>query len=320
VRVVVTGGTGFVGLAVAEALQRQDHEVVLFGAAAIPAMCAGDPALRLCQVVVGDVRSQSDVANAIDERVDVVVHGAAITSSSDVETERPSDVLAVNLQGTVEVLTRARRVGSRRVVVLSSVAAYGHAKTFGETLLHEDTTRPEPSTLYGITKLAAEQVAFRLGELWSLDIRTIRLGPVFGPWEYATGLRALSAHSQVVDNALDGTECVLERKMHGDYLYSRDAGRGIVRIVESEKVSRKIYNLGGPISTLADWCRAVERRIPAFRWRINAARPTVRSWLRHDRAVMDSGAFDREFGLSRTALVGDAVDDSILWRERARAP
>jgi nucleoside-diphosphate-sugar epimerase len=312
-KVLVTGGTGFVGLAVAEALRSRSHDVILFGAASLPVAFARHRVIGSCRMIEGDIRSPSDVAATLDESVDAVIHGAGVTPSAVEEATRPADVLGVNLQGTLELLTRAMSVGVRRVVILSSVAAYGHARAFGEAMLREDTC-PIPTTLYGISKLAAEQVSFRMGELWSLDVRAVRLGPVVGPWEYSAGFRSLSAHCQALDQALAGQECVLEREMRGDFLYSRDAGRAIVQLTEARHIARRLYNLGGAVSSVADWCRALAERIPGFRWRFDPASPTIHPWLEYDRAVLDSGAFSQEFGLALTPLDAGAVDDYIAWR------
>jgi nucleoside-diphosphate-sugar epimerase len=47
--------------------------------------------------------------------------------------------------------------------------------------------RVAPAALYGVTKLAEEQTALRLGQVYDIDTRAIRMGPVFGPWEYRNG-------------------------------------------------------------------------------------------------------------------------------------
>lgn len=313
-RVLVTGGTGFVGLAIAEALLGHGHQPILFGASPIPIPLSSHPICRACRVVVGDISSRTDIAGVLDRSIDLVIHGAALTPNSLMEAENAADVLRVNVEGTLLLLARASKVRTRRTIVLSSVAAYGHALRFGETTLSEDRTPAKPSTLYGITKLAAEQIALRMGELWSLDVRAVRLGPVFGPWEYATGLRDLSPHHRVLDQALDGRACILEREMYGDFLYSRDAGEAIVQIVERERPGRVLYNLGGPVSSVADWCRAVAQRIPSFTWRIDAKNPTVRSWLDYDRAILNSTAFQMEYGFEPSRRLADAVEECEEWR------
>ena len=67
-----------------------------------------------------------------------------------------------------------------------------------------------PVALYGISKVAAEQAALRIAQLRDIDVRVIRLGPVFGPWELPSRVRdALSPHHQILAMARDGIDVVL---------------------------------------------------------------------------------------------------------------
>ena len=96
--------------------------------------------------------------------IDAIVLGAAITAGPEREAADPESILQVNLLAQVPILTAARRSGVRRVVNLSSAAAYGTA-AFRNTLLDEETAC-DPASLYAITKFASEKVAARLAALW----------------------------------------------------------------------------------------------------------------------------------------------------------
>jgi nucleoside-diphosphate-sugar epimerase len=312
-RMTITGGTGFVGLAIAEALIARGDTVSLFGTGALPPAIGDHPALRGARFLSGDVRSAPDLALAIEEGTDVLIHGAAVTPDAAMEAERPRDVVSVNVDGTLAALSRAREAGVGRVVVLSSVAVYGNGTRLGEATLDEDKP-PAPSTLYGITKLAAEQAAMRLGELWSMDVRVIRLGPAFGPWEYRTGLRPLlSPPRQVLDQALETGRCVLSRAVRGDFIHSRDAARSIVEVASRHTLPYRLFNLGGPVLGLAEWCEALAGCIEGFEWRIDDAAATLHPALSHDRAVLDSARIEATLGPVATTAPGRAAEETIRW-------
>lgn len=312
--VLITGGSGFVGLALAEKLLADGAEVCLFSAAAPPAALAARVACDRLRVVTGDVRS----ADALDAALALsgathLVHAAAITPGPERELREARTILDVNIGGTVNAVERAAAAGLARVVVLSSVAVYGFSPPAASGLYEEAGSAPAPATLYGISKLAAEQTALRLGALHGLDTRVARLGPVFGPWEYATGLRdAMSPHRQILAAARAGRSIVLPRTMRADWLYSRDAGAGLVALLRSDALTRTLYNLGaGRVSDLPQWCAALAQAGLPVDWRIarEGETPDIRYNLAQDRAALATGCIAAEAGFRPSAdLVAQAVD------------
>lgn len=175
-RVLIIGGAGFVGLSIAEALLARGDAVTLFDARAPYAALPGGPS-----VVTGDVRRDDDVARAFAANPDTTIYGAAITADATRDAAEPQRVLDVNLGGLPRAMAAARAVGVKRFILLSSASAFGDA-AFRDAPLAEDDPAPAPSSLYSITKFAGEGVARRLGALWSMDVRMVRLSAVFGPW------------------------------------------------------------------------------------------------------------------------------------------
>src|SRR3546814_214389 len=123
-RVLITGGTGFIGLAVSEAATRAGHAAVLFGANRIPDTLPRPNWLDACRIVIGDVRSDADLAAAFEDGIDRVVHAAAVTPDAEREAREPAVIAEVNLLGTIRVIEKAKASDVRRIVTLSSVAAY----------------------------------------------------------------------------------------------------------------------------------------------------------------------------------------------------
>jgi UDP-glucose 4-epimerase/UDP-glucuronate 4-epimerase len=230
------------------------------------------PELRGAILVTGDVRDAEDIDRALSaDTIDRVIHTAAMTPNAQRERDEARRIVEVNVVGTVNLLERvAARPAIQRVVVLSSVAVYGFSEPAASGLFEEDGSPPAPASLYGISKLAAEQAALRIGQLRGLDVRVVRLGPTYGVWEIPTAARdALSPHLQIMNMALEGREVLLPRPMTADWIYSRDAADGIARLCGAATLSHDVYHVGGGAwSDLTQWCGVLAGVIPGFRWRL----------------------------------------------------
>lgn len=313
--IVITGGTGFVGLALAETLQRTGRDVVLFGR---------DPMPNVLAKILGQVPRLGDITSstALDDLMaatqpEAVVHLAAVTPDRAAEMRDPSSVVAVNVGGTANLMRSLSRLKRQpKVLLASSVAVYGETPPPSATYL-EDEAVPAPVSLYGITKLAAENTARRLAELYGIDLTIVRLGPVYGPWEYKTGLRPLlSPHAQVVDLWRRGEHVVLPRRLTGDWLYSRDAGRGLAALLSADHLSSSLYNLGGgSMSDLTEWCEQLENLPWARGWRIagHAESANIIFGLAKDRAALDVGRINADAGFQPALTGRAAAEDYVSW-------
>jgi nucleoside-diphosphate-sugar epimerase len=324
---LITGGSGFVGLALAEHLLAAGERVVVFDRAEPPTHLLSRLDRHALQLVLGDICSAADVDAALRMAgADRVVHAAAITPDAAREAHEPMSVVDVNIAGTVNLLQRCGLVAQssqrrpQRILVVSSVAIYGIAPPAGDTY-EEERSRPAPAALYGITKLAAEQAALRLGDLYALDVRIARLGPVFGPWEHATSVRdALSPHAQVLAAALAGEPVILPRSMRADWVYSRDAAVALAALAAEPGLHHAVYNVGGGVLTdLAQWCELLAgllaARQPAWRWRYarSGETATVHYGLPVDRAALALDRLQADTFWSPTHSLAEAAADQMAW-------
>lgn len=319
---LITGGAGFVGLALAERLLAAGEHVVLFDRAAPPPRLKSRLDGSRLRWLSGDIRSSADVNAALaTPGLDCVIHGAAITPDAQREAREPLDVVNVNIAGTVNLVQccaamRAPGGPLRRVLVLSSVAIYGTTPPAGERY-DELLSRPAPVALYGITKLAAEQSALRLAQLLGLDLRVARLGPVFGPWEYATGVRdALSPHTQLLEAARAGQPAVVPRSLRADWIYSRDAAAALAALAQAPSLRNAIYNVGGATMTdIFAYCDLLATAHPGWQWRraMPGEDATVRYGLPVDRAALDIARLQADTGWSPRFSLVAAVADQLAW-------
>jgi nucleoside-diphosphate-sugar epimerase len=319
--VLITGGTGFVGLNVAECLLARGEHVVL-AALDHPPLSAQRAFAKLpgrFDSEICDVRDSLAFAALLRRhQVDRLFPFAAITPGPDREREIPERILEVNVVALVAQLRAARDVGVRRVVVPSSSAVYG--ESFYDTdVAVEETTPCRPTALYGISKCAAERSALRLARLWDLDITAARIGGVFGPWERDTGLRdMLSAHWQLARSARNGEVAILPSEIPAySWIYARDAAAALVHLLDQSGMSGQVFNVcsgvaWGPV--ILRWCERLKAMFPGFSFRQAAhdEEANIRLVDSRSRAPMDITRIVAT-GWSPRFLPDDAYADYAEW-------
>src|SRR5450432_293159 len=256
--ILVTGAAGFVALNIVEHLLTSGRDVVGLDRIPLPSRAARDFASLPGRftLIGGSILSAADLSRAMTMApIEAVIHCAVITAGAAREKADPETIVAVNIQGAVGALMAAARRGVKRFVYPSSGSIYGHAAK-GVAVIEEDALLPAPVMLYGLTKRAAETILPRIAETQGVNFTAARLGSVYGPWEYATGVRdTLSPMLQVLQHALRGDAVVLGPPWCGDYIYSRDVADGIVRLADADTLSRTVYNLGsGRTGSAQLWC------------------------------------------------------------------
>lgn len=298
--VMVTGGTGFVGLNLVHALLERGEHVVVAALDDIPA-----PAQRAfarlpgkVEAIRADIRDiTADPAGFADvmkrHAVDRLFPFAAITSGPAREAEVPELVIQVNLLGFIAQLRAARAAGVRRIIAPSSASAYGDA-FFAHALLNETDTPTIPNGVYGVTKYAVERTGLRLGDLWGLDVIAARIGSVFGPWERDTGLRdMIGPHHYLARLAVAGQEAVLPAAIpQSAWVYGPDVARGLLHLLDMQAPPHRVFNIcSGELwgEVMLHWAETLAQRHPSFRWRrsADAAEVNVRFTELRPRGRMD---------------------------------
>lgn len=317
--VLITGGTGFVGLNIAEALARQGTAVVLFdiGVAPDEAMREMSEGGTSVSFVQGDIRDRAALDDAIATHgVERAVHAAVITAGADREARDAQTIVEVNLLGTVALFEAALRHDLARVVYLSSSSVYGD-NSFDDAQLDEAATPALPNTLYSISKYAGERMALRYRNLRGLDIVCARLSAAFGPWERDTGFRdTLSPPFRATVAALRGQSVTLPRPVLRDWVYGRDVAAAVAILLERTSFGHRVYNVGpGAEFATADWCALLAERYPGFTWRIDAAADTA-PWGDRDRKPLAIDRLTSDLGFAPKYRLAEAFDDYMAWLDR----
>jgi nucleoside-diphosphate-sugar epimerase len=256
-RILVTGGSGFLGLALGHALARRGDEVTSADLAPVPGFAqAAEGRIARRGLDVADREAVSALLGEL--RPEVIVHAAAMTP--DGARERAGDaarVVSVNVGGTANVVEAAAGVGAR-VVALSSVAVYG--RTLAECDLLREEMPPRPQTLYAITKAAAEALALRLGAVHGVAVCAPRVGILWGAWEHRTGMRATpSPVFAMFEAARAGRDVVLPEAASAPLLHVDALVAALLAAIDGGVEG--VVNLGAPRSVdLLEVARLVAAR------------------------------------------------------------
>jgi len=215
---LVTGGAGFIGSHIVEALVRRGERVVVLDnfstgrrqnleAALRPrASVAPEP-----DVIEGDIRDKSAVRRAL-RGVTHVLHQAALPSVQR-SVEDPTSSHDVNASGTLHLLVASREAGVKRFVYASSSSAYGD----NPVLPKVETMTTSPLSPYAVSKLAGEHYCRVFHGLYGLETVALRYFNVFGPRQDPT-----SQYAAVVPNFVTAVLAGRAPIIYGDGLQSRD--------------------------------------------------------------------------------------------------
>src|SRR5512135_2731145 len=171
-RFLITGGAGFLGTALANYVVTQGHQVRV-----LDDVSAGDPSRLDSRVLFtrGDVRDVPKLWSLL-KGVDGVYHLAARVSVPE-SILYPVEYNAVNVGGTVSLMTAVRDAGVKRVILASSGAAYGQQE---RQPVREDAIM-HPDSPYAVSKLASEYYMHSIGALWKIETVVLRVFNAYGP-------------------------------------------------------------------------------------------------------------------------------------------
>lgn len=232
-KVLVTGGCGFIGSHLVKCLVERGYEVVIFDNFS-HASCLGVDGATL---IKGDVRFKLALINALKD-VDVVYHLAALTDVRE-SVRKPLLYHNVNSDGTLNVLECCRRVGVKKFIYTSTCAVYGEP-----VRLPIDEEHPlMPISPYAASKLCAEAFCRSYASCYNMNVTVFRLFNVYGPRQsdhYAGVI------SEFVKRVKSGKPPVIygSGEQSRDFVYIGDVVNCLVKVLESKQSSFELFNLG----------------------------------------------------------------------------
>ena len=189
---LVTGGAGFIGSNLADELIRQGARVNIIDNFATGFRENLDEITGDFDFIEGDINDDDAVAKAIDG-VEVIFHEAALPSVPR-SVDDPAETHSVCVNGTFNLLVKAKEAGVRRFIYAASSSAYGDQPVLPKV----ETMRPDPLSPYAVAKLTGELYCRAFNNVYGMETMSLRYFNVFGPRQ-----NPASMYSGVISRFID---------------------------------------------------------------------------------------------------------------------
>jgi len=303
-RILVTGGAGFIGSHVADAYLAAGHEVAVVDDLSTGSRDNLDPRVRFWEV---DIRSAELARVVADFRPDVINHHAAQMSVS-VSVQDPRRDADINILGSLNLLEAAVRHGVRRVIFASTGGA-----VYGDLVAvpTDETALPQPVCPYGVAKLAVERYLYAYQAMHGLRAVALRYSNVYGPRQSAHGEAGVVAIFS--RGILEGRELTVngDGGQTRDYVYVGDVVRANMLATEMALGEEfPILNIGTGIETSVNSLVRLFREIAGTNvtWRHGPPRPGEQR-----RSVLDCALAKRVLSWEATTDLRTGLTRTFQW-------
>lgn len=343
-RILITGGAGFIGTHLRKNLLEKGHSICILDNL-LPQVHGDDPQMSFtdCEFIKGDVRDLETVASAMQNK-DIVYHLAAETGvgQSQYEIER---YVATNTLGTAVVLQAAAQAQVKQLVLTSSRAVYGEGQHTCQNCdrqyvpaprrqddldagkwevfctdcggemnaeLMEENHPTMPTSIYGLTKLQQEQIAFQVGEIYDLPVTVLRLFNVYGPGQSLTNpyVGVLGTFFRQIIGG-KGIEIYEDGRMRRDFVYIGDVVTALSLAMKNETAFNQTINVGtGEAITLQEAGEEVFRVLEAKPEMSFSGRFRLGD-IHH--AVADTRAIKEKFEFQPQKSFAEGLRDYLNW-------
>jgi UDP-glucuronate 4-epimerase len=249
--VLLTGAAGLIGMAARPLLESRGHRVIPTDATSFGYDTPG------LEIVTFDDRAAFERL-ADEHEIDAIVHCGAISGPMMAKGE-PLKLIAVHIDATAALLDLARHKNMRRFVFCSSISVYGDV---GEAAIDESTPL-KPTSVYGATKVACEQLIQGFAAEYGLEGVSLRIGRVFGPYRRANcHLKTMIEASQ----AGGSVKIPCDPAFIYHYVYVDDVAEAIAAALEAHTLPGRVYNVGsGEALTMPALVERAAAAIPGLR-------------------------------------------------------
>ena len=287
--ILITGSNGFIGARFAKRARAKNWQVV--GLDLQPRDRGGD-----CHDYRSVDLASPEAFNVLRElpSPDLILHAGGI-SGFMVEADNPSRIVAVNIAGTMPIIELALRSKPRRIVICSTIMAYGPDRRLGEPRV--ETEYPEPISVYGASKVAVEALMQGFRGQYGIDPIALRFSHVYGE-----GRTTQCFVRDMLAAASEGRPCRIPQAKGSlrQYVYIDDVCRSIDLAIEAEAPRSRVFNVSaGEIHTLEEVAHEVSRQVGGLEVSFDESHDLANyrvGKLSIDRAEMELG-YKPEFSL-----------------------
>jgi len=252
--VLVTGASGFLGVNIVRYLAERKRKVLattrnLGGCTPLieDYLKRLEDFIEWFEIDLRDLEKVMNLANNFS--LNGIIHAAFTTPGTiEVEKSKPREILTSNLLGTINTLELARKVGVRRLVLVSTSGLYG-STTYIDKPVSEDSPQPylQMSGFYHITKIACEKLTERYSQLFPMTTTSMRIPVIYGPMERPTSSRSnMGPIFKLLKLVLTDKRKMIRVKglnYARDWTYVMDAAGGLVAGLDAPEPISPIYNL-----------------------------------------------------------------------------
>src|SRR3989344_522560 len=239
-RVLVTGGAGFIGSNIVEALVERGHEVIVLDNFFMGKKENLREISDKIELVEGSIIDEN-LINELTKNIDVICNQAAASSSPMFSLEGLRDAVNVNVDGFHIILKAAVENGVKRIVYASTSSIYGNNRP----PLREDM-KVTPPNFYAVSKIMNEYSAMLFSQIYGLETVGFRYMSIYGKHEEGKTIYA-NLVTQFLWSMEKGERPVIygDGKKTRDFVYSKDVARANVMAIESKKkIFGEVLNVG----------------------------------------------------------------------------
>ena len=215
-RILVTGGSGFLGKSISDFFSKNGHEIIIFD------KCKPQNLLDNQSFVKGDLFDEKSLEQAL-KNVEIVLHFAA-QADIDYSEENPEETLENNIQGTINLLKKVKDLNLKRFFFSSSV--YVNSKH---------------GSFYGVSKQCCEKIIEEYSRRYGLDFTILRYGSLYGP-----NANEFNSISSIIESALSTKS--IERSGDGEeireYVFIDDAAEMTYETLSEDYKNKHVFISG----------------------------------------------------------------------------
>lgn len=229
-KVLVTGGSGFLGSHIVDTLTQAGHQVTVLDGRPSPYLAENQ------EMLVGDILDRDFLAKAVQGK-DVVYHLAALADINTALNE-PRRAVSVNIMGTLEVLEACRQADVPRLIYSSTIYVYSNQGSF-----------------YRTSKQAAEHLIFDYAERFGLEYTILRYGSLYGPRADASNSVFRMLKQALSEGRIDYAGTGKEVR---EYIHVADAAAMSVQALEQQYANQILHLMGRERMTTADMLEMIQ--------------------------------------------------------------
>ncbi len=239
-KIVVTGGAGFIGSHLTDHLLSLGHEVTVLDNLANGKKDNLSEAFtnKSFRFVEGDILNKS-ICDETIKGAEVVYHLACLGVRHSIHS--PFENHQVNAEGTLNVLESSKKFGIKKFFYISTSEIYGDIKKFPI----DELGVPLPKTVYGASKLAGENYAYSYYKCYGLDTTILRIFNNYGPRAHYEGDAGEIIPRSIV-NILYGKNPIIfgDGLITRDFFYVKDTARALGQLLNNTTITGEIINIG----------------------------------------------------------------------------